>query len=107
MTSDKGSFPVDLKYTISLQDDRVSFKARLTNHFQKPVAEFWFPRLGGWTQFGNNREARLATPNYNRNSRHEISLFRNYPGGRGLGAEAAEWAQSLSRHGHALVGSVR
>jgi hypothetical protein len=94
MTSEKGSFPVDLRYTITLQDDQVSFKARLTNHFQKPVAEFWFPRLGGWTQFGNNREARLAIPNYNRNSRHEISLFRNYPGLRGLGAEAAEWAQS-------------
>jgi hypothetical protein len=94
MASEKGSFPVDLKYTITLQDDQVSFKARLTNHFQKPVAEFWFPRLGGWTQFGNNRESLLATPNYNRNSRHEISLFRNYPGGRGLGAEAAEWAQT-------------
>jgi Domain of unknown function (DUF6259) len=94
VTSEKGNFPVDLKYTITLQDERVSFKARLTNHFQKPVAEFWFPRLGGWTRFGNNQEALLAIPNYNRNSRHEISLFRNYPGGRGLGAEAAEWSQT-------------
>jgi hypothetical protein len=94
MSSEKGNFQVDLSYIITLHNDYVSFKARLTNYFQKPVSEFWFPQLGGWTQFGNNRDALLATPNYNRNSRHEYSLFRNYPGGRGLGAEAAEWSQS-------------
>ncbi len=94
MSSDKGNYPVDLKYTITLHDDYVSFKARLTNRYHKPVTEFWFPRLGGWTRFGNNRGSMLATPNYNRNSRHEISLFRNYPGSRGLGAEAAEWSLS-------------
>ena len=94
MASEQGSFPVDLKYTITLHDDYVSFKARLTNHFKDPVSEFWFPRLGGWTRFGGNRDALLATPNYNRNSRHEISLFKTYPGSRGLGAEAAEWSQS-------------
>jgi len=94
MSSEKGDFPVELICTITLHEDYVSFKARLTNHFQKPVSEFWFPRLGGWTQFGNNRDALLATPNYNRNSRHEVSLFRNYPGSRGLGAEAAEWSQT-------------
>lgn len=93
MSSEKGVYPIDLVYTITLHEDYVSFKSRLTNHFNKPVAEFWFPRLGGWTQFGNNRDALLATPNYNRNSRHEVSLFKNFPGGRGLGAEAAEWAQ--------------
>jgi hypothetical protein len=94
MSSDKGNFPVDLTYTITLHSDYVSFRAKLTNNFRKPVAEFWFPRLGGWTQFGNNRNALLATPNYNRNSTHEFSLFKNFPGGRGLGAEAAEWSQS-------------
>lgn len=91
MSSEKGIYPIDLSYTITLYPDYVSFKARLTNHFIQPVAEFWFPRLGGWTQFGNNRNAMLATPNGYHNSRHEISLFQNYPGNRGLGAEAAEW----------------
>ncbi len=92
MSSEKGTFPVDLSYMITLHPDYVSFRAKLTNHSEMPVSEFWFPRLGGWTQFGNNRNAMLATPNYNRNSRHEISLFNNYPGSRGLGAEAAEWS---------------
>jgi len=94
MTSEKGKFPVDLRYNITLHEDYVSFRARLTNGYQKPVSEFWFPRLGGWTHFGNNREAMLATPNYSSNSRHEISLFKSYPGSRGLGAEAAEWSQT-------------
>jgi hypothetical protein len=94
MASEKGVYPIDLIYTITLHEDYVSFKSRLTNNFKNPVAEFWFPRLGGWTKFGDNRNALLATPNYNRNSRHEFSLFKNFPGGRGLGAEAAEWAQS-------------
>lgn len=93
MSSEKGTFPVDLKYTITLYKDYVSFRARLTNNFPQPIAEFWFPRLGGWTQFGNNRDALLAIPNYDRNSRHETSLFKNFPGSRGLGAEGAEWSQ--------------
>jgi hypothetical protein len=93
LSSDKGTYPIELTCTITLYADYVSFKSRLTNHFDQPVAEFWYPRLGGWTRFGNNRDALLATPDYNQNSRHAVSLFRNYPGVRGLGAEAAEWTQ--------------
>ncbi|NLP11229.1 hypothetical protein GX408_12610 [bacterium] len=91
MSSAKGIFPIKLSCTITLQDDYVVFKARLINHHSQPISEFWFPRLGGWTQFGD-RTARLATPNYTSMSRHTTSLFKNYPGSRGLGAEAAEWA---------------
>ncbi len=93
LCSEKGIFPIDLSYTITLAEDHVRFKARLVNHGREPVAEFWFPRLGGWTWFGD-REARLATPQYSTMTRHSISLFKNYPGHRGLGAEAAEWAQN-------------
>jgi hypothetical protein len=93
LSSEKGTFPIDLSYTISLVNDYVSFKARLVNRGQEPVAEFWFPRLGGWTQFGD-RDAKLATPQYTTMSRHKTSLFRNYPGNRGLGAEAAEWSKN-------------
>jgi hypothetical protein len=93
LASEKGIFAIDLSYTISLESDYVGFKARIVNHGKEPVAEFWFPRLGGWTQFGD-RNAKLATPHYTSMSRHSISLFKNYPGGRGLGAEAAEWAQN-------------
>jgi hypothetical protein len=93
LSSEKGVYPLDLSYTITLHEDYVSFKSRLVNNACEPVAEFWFPRLGGWTQFGN-RQAKLAMPNYTNMSRHSVSLFKNYPGARGLGAEAAEWAKS-------------
>jgi hypothetical protein len=92
MSSPQGEFPIDLSYSVSLFDDYVSFRSRLTNHHPEPVSEFWFPRIGGWKRFGDHRDAKLATPDYNSNSRHDISLFRQYPGVRDLGAEAAEWS---------------
>ncbi|GGC13525.1 hypothetical protein GCM10011386_01500 [Parapedobacter defluvii] len=92
MKSPKGTYPVDLTYWITLHGDYVSFKAKLTNHDSHPISEFWFPRIGGMTGFGNDRDAKLAIPNYSSDSRHTIGLFQNYPGSRGLGAEAAEWS---------------
>lgn len=91
MKNSRGTYPIDLTYWIKLDGDHVSFKAKLTNHDDHPVSEFWFPRIGGWKQFGND-EARLAVPGYNYDCANNISLFRNFPGVRGLGAEAAEWS---------------
>jgi hypothetical protein len=93
LTSEKGSFPLELAYTVALVDDTVRFKSRLTNHTEYPVAEFWFPQIGGWTDFGDERNALLAVPNYI-GCGHHASLFRGFPGGRGLGAEAAEFSTS-------------
>lgn len=91
MHSEQRQFPIDLRYTITLDGDSVRFRAQLTNRSEYPVAEFWFPRLGGWTDFGTGRDALLATPDYIGCS-HRRSLFRGFPGARGLGAEAAEFA---------------
>ena len=90
LKSEKGAFPLDLSYTITLAGDQIRFRARLTNWTKYPVSEFWFPRLGGWTNF-NGRDALLAMPGY-QSCRHEISLFRGFPDGRPLGAEAAEFS---------------
>jgi hypothetical protein len=76
-----------------LKDDYVSFKSKLTNNDGNPISEFWFPRFGGVKDFADNREAKLAVPNYSTDSNHSISLFKNYPGSRGLGSEAAEWSK--------------
>jgi hypothetical protein len=90
LQSEKGEYPLDLSYTISLADDEVRFRARLINKSDHPVSEFWFPRIGGWTEFGG-RDALLAVPGYVACA-HNVSLFRQYPGRRGLGAEAAEYS---------------
>jgi hypothetical protein len=89
LRSEKGTFPLELAYTIKLSGDEVRFHARLTNKSKYPVSEFWFPRLGGWTQF-NGRDARMTVPGYT-SCRNQTALFRGFPGNRGLGNEAAEW----------------
>jgi len=89
LRSVKGSFAVELAYTIKLAGDEVRFHARLTNKSKYPVSEFWFPRLGGWTNF-NGRDARMTIPAYT-SCRQQVGLFRAFPGNRGFGAEAAEW----------------
>jgi len=90
LRSPKGEFPIDLAYTVSLIDDEVRFRAQLTNMTDHPIAEFWFPRIGGWTEFGG-RDALLATPEY-QSCAHATSLFKQFPGVRGLGADAAEYS---------------
>lgn len=92
MKSPVGSYPIDLSYTVSLKDDYVSFQSKLTNNAKFQLSEFWFPRLGGWTDFGNHRDAKIAVPGYSKDSRHSIPLFKEFPGTRWLGAEAAEWS---------------
>ncbi len=92
MAPERGDGSLDLSYSISLREDCVVFQSELTNRSRYPVSEFWFPRLGGWTGFGG-RDAALATPNY-ASCGHETGLFRNYPGSRGLGADAAEFTTS-------------
>lgn len=89
--SARGDLPVDLRYTIALDGDTLRFRAKLTNRSPYPVSEFWFPRFGGWTSFGG-RDAAMAVPNYT-SCRHDVKPFRNFPGGRGLGAEAAEFSR--------------
>ncbi len=91
MKSGSGRFPIDLEYTITLDGDQVRFRAKLTNNHAQPVAEFWFPRLGGWTRFGEDRTAALAQPGYG-GCGHGSAIFKHFPGGQGLGAEAAEFS---------------
>ncbi|MEN8192634.1 MAG: hypothetical protein ABFS12_07435, partial [Bacteroidota bacterium] len=103
MSSPHGEFPIDLTYTIVFVDDYVSFKSKLKNNHKQPIAEFWFPRIGGWKQFGDHRESMLAIPNYNTGTSHDVSLFKAYPGARGLGAEAAELSVDYPGFGMSMV----
>ncbi|HOZ47229.1 MAG TPA: DUF6259 domain-containing protein [Candidatus Hydrogenedentes bacterium] len=93
LKSERGTFPLELACAIELVDDTIRFRSRLVNHSDYAVAELWYPRIGGWTQFGPDRSAALATPNYT-GCGHGAQVFRYFPGGRGLGAEAAEFASN-------------
>ena len=93
MKTEHGAFPIQLVYTITLDKDALRFHSTLANKTSFPVAEFWFPRFGGWTCFDTARNAALASPGYT-GCAHSTSLFRWYPGFRGLGAEASEFSTS-------------
>ena len=92
MKSALGTYPIDLTYSITLNDDNLSFRSKLTNKDNNPISEFWFPRIGGMQDFGHNREARLAIPTYNTECGHNLNLFKEFPGMRRLGAEGAEFS---------------
>ena len=93
LSSQKGTYPIECSYTITLLEDEVRFRAHLTNHYDQPISEFWFPRLGGWSQFGN-RDASLSAPSYTNTS--VFSPFKSI-GNRGLGVETPEWSQVYPR----------
>lgn len=89
MSSPKGKFPIDLSYTITLAGDEVLFHSKLTNNCKEQISEFWFPRLGGWTNFANDKNAVLQTPSYT-NMVYD-SLFNGFPlANWTLGSGAAE-----------------
>ena len=96
MTSPKGTYPIDLTYWIKMEDDHVSFKSKITNNDAYPISEFWFPRIGGMKEFGNN-EAKLAVPGPSTDCRNDIAIYKNFPGRRRFGAEAAEWSTSYPK----------
>lgn len=91
LTSDQGAFAIELTYWITLDGDQIKFRANLVNHTDHAISECWFPRIGGWTKFGEKNNAAMALPGY-LNCRHNVKLFDGFPAGRGLGAEAAEWS---------------
>ncbi|HPO16521.1 MAG TPA: DUF6259 domain-containing protein [Candidatus Hydrogenedentes bacterium] len=93
MTSERGEYPIELNYSIMLDGDTIKFRAKLTNPTEYPIAEFWFPRIGGWTNFGKSGMPMTAIPHYT-SCGHSTPLFQWFPGGRGLGAEAAEFSTS-------------
>lgn len=91
LSSPRGEFNIDVVQTVEMTRDDIRFRAKLVNHEELAISEFWFPRIGGWTQFGSGRRAMAATPGY-KTCGHNLSFFRAFPGRQGLGAEAAEWS---------------
>ncbi len=93
LKSDRGEYPLALSYTILLEKDQVVFKANLKNKSDLTVKEFWFPRLGGWTNFNENKDAKIAFPG-EKHCGHNLSIFKHFPGAKGLGSEGAEFYTS-------------
>ena len=91
MKSGKGTYDIDFAYSICLQDDYIYFESELTNNTPYEISEFWFPRFGGWDKCFAGRSGRVAVPNYTY-CKHNEELFVDFPGPKGLGAEAPEFS---------------
>ena len=89
MHSSAGKFDIDLTCSVQLTDNKVSFKSSLTNRTPYPVAEFWYPRLGGIRPDGKLDSLQLDYAGYTQLNTYD--LFSNYPASRALGSEAAEF----------------
>jgi len=89
LKSERGVFKVALSYTVALEDDAVIFRAKLTNHETQPIAEFWFPQLGGMKDLAGRREGELALAGYV--SCEKRKVFTEFPAGQSF-AEPAEWS---------------
>ena len=94
MRSPRGELDIRLTYIITLAEDALIFKSSISNHSDSEIAEFWFPRIGGITQFDEKQKAGLAVPGYYQCCRHDKNLVKDYPGVMSLGAEAAEYSVS-------------
>jgi len=80
------TYPINVSYSIKLDQDTIRMKSTLENKSDKPITEFWFPRLGG-IKFPKKTES--AVVNYTKTD--EVDFKNSYPGGRPLGSPAAEW----------------
>ena len=82
--TEKGAFPVSVRLGIRLDGDAIRFSSRVENRSHYPVAEFWFPRLGGFTRFGNRQDTEFFWPGYS--SPHFTRQLTRFPTGMALGS---------------------
>lgn len=88
ISTEKGKFPLSLTTRIILDGDVIRFSSSLTNHSDYPVAEFWYPQLGGLTGFGRRQDTEFFWPGYF--GPHYTNYFTNVPTELGLGATSPE-----------------
>lgn len=64
VNTQRGEHPVRLHLWIELDGKALRFRSRLENQCEVPVAEFWYPCLGGITRFGERSDTEVFWPGY-------------------------------------------
>ena len=86
--TERGLFPVSLRLRIALDGAAVRFTSRLENRAAVPVAEFWYPCLGGITRFGDLADTECFWPGYT--GAHYGSQLSRFPTALTLGERTPE-----------------
>ena len=87
----RGEFDLDFVLQIVFEDQTIQFRADVRNRTQYPVAEVWYPILGGITGIGDRGETLEMIPQAGKST--ETNLFYNFQGrapGGGLGVTYVE-----------------
>lgn len=90
LRSAQGVFDIELALTVELRGDELHFSCDVTSRTDHPIAELWYPRLGGLGPFGSDPDPVVQFPNYV-DATNEATWFKKFAGNQGLGSEAAEW----------------
>ena len=94
--TERGQFPLSLRLWIQLDGPAVRFRARLENQSCVPVAEFWFPCLGGVTRFGERPDTEVFWPGYF--GPHFTDHLSRFPTALALGDQVPESVMMPTKH---------
>jgi len=96
INTERGEFPLSLSLSIELDGPAVRFRSRLENHSEVPVAEFWFPCIGGITRFGEIEETECFWPGYF--GPYYSDHLSRFPTGTHLGDQVPESVMMCLKH---------
>ncbi|HZG78076.1 MAG TPA: DUF6259 domain-containing protein, partial [Paenibacillus sp.] len=64
MQSEQGRFPIAATFLIELTEAGLEFRYRMENETAYPLAEIWFPMLGGLHGLGDRLDTEIVAPGY-------------------------------------------
>jgi hypothetical protein len=88
LKNSRDNFDVDVVLRIAFEDQTIQFRADVRNRTQYPVAEVWYPILGGITGIGDRKDTGEMIPYMGKST--ETNLFNEFPSGGGLGITCVE-----------------
>jgi len=87
LRSSLGLFPVYFTYTIAVKEDEIYFQCYAENKCDYPLAEIWYPMIGGMYGIGKREDTICVAPGYTRDLHPEI--FQRFSNRWELGNEDA------------------
>lgn len=96
VNTQRGEHAVRLRLWIELDGPAIRFRSRLENQCHVPVAEFWYPCLGGITRFGERADTEVFWPGYF--GAHYADHIERFPTHMSLGCRHPETVVMCLKH---------
>lgn len=79
LRSELGEFAIEADFFIDLIGNRLRFTYEIRNGTPHPLAEIWYPMIGGMTGVGERLDTEFVAPGYTGEIRHNV--FQHFVGG--------------------------